>query len=627
MGEIEDLLRLRRDLLEEIDRRIAEDHTKAVALLFTDIVGSTGFYERMGDIAGRQMLQVHNDLLFPIIESFGGRIIKTIGDSIMAGFEEAARAVQCTVAMQEAIQSHNRKAPAELRFAVRMGVHCGLAMVEEKDLFGDVVNTAARVESRADGGEILVSGAVKQKVGDPGIPFILLGSEEIRGKKEKVEFYAVNWQGLTESEILESWKARTRGREAEPSGQAGKPSATGAQAAKPAGARIRGRLDPRKELEALPTLPSRGNPYLNRVMIPHPGMFYGRKALVKRVMSRVSAERPQSVSLVGERRIGKSSLLNYLRQPATRLELLENPELCIPLFIDFQQTRALDEDRFIALIFSEAQRRFGDAIDCGAPALGQGGPGAGAGPRRLGTNAALDAVAPAGQDEMLAFCQAVADAGMRLAFLFDEFECVTKNEKIGPEFYSFLRSLANNYPVCFITASGRGLKDLCVSKEISDSPFFNIFTVAHVGLFSREDAVELVGKPSEAHGIPLAPLADDIIGMGGLYPFFLQIACSAWFEYLEGEGRRAEECAGKPAPREVLETFREETRPHFEFILQSASREEAEILRSVSKGDADPSLPAAADLERKGYLTRKGDRLAPFSAGFAAFLDSAGNGL
>ena len=152
---------------------------------------------------------------------------------------------------------------------------------------------------------------------------------------------------------------------------------------------------------------------------------------------------------------------------------------------------------------------------------------------------------------MRLLCEAVASRGLRLVFLFDEFECVTKNGRIGPEHYSFLRSLANNFPVSFVTASGRDLKDMCVTHEISDSPFFNIFSVQHVGLFQRQEAEELIRTPSEARGIPLAPLSDAILEMGGLYPFFLQMACAAWFDSLEAEGAKAEEFAGKQIPRDV----------------------------------------------------------------------------
>ena len=76
MAGIEDLLRKRQETLNEIDKEILQSHTKEVTLLFTDIVGSTSFYERWGDITGRQMVQAHNDLLFPIIKNTGEILLK-----------------------------------------------------------------------------------------------------------------------------------------------------------------------------------------------------------------------------------------------------------------------------------------------------------------------------------------------------------------------------------------------------------------------------------------------------------------------------------------------------------------------------------------------------------------------
>ncbi len=580
MPGIEELLRRRAEMLEEIDREILADHTKPLTLLFTDIVGSTQYYERLGDIAGRQMVQAHNDLLFPLIEGEGGRIIKTIGDSIMASFDDPARAVRCAIRMQEAIHAHNAAASAAHVFHVRMGLHHGRAVVDERDLFGDMVNTAARVEARAEGDEILVSGAVQEMLAGSGIPLVFLGEESVKGKEEKVCFHLVNWQARAEEEVRKGWESRRQ------------QVAAGGLEAK--GVRILRRPDPARELEGQKAPAGRGNPYLNRVMIPRPDMFFGREALVRRIMGRLSSETTQSISLVGERRIGKSSLLNYLRAARTRASQLAQPDSCLFLLIDFQQARSLDQEQFFSAVFAEARRQLGGIVELGAHANDEG---------------------------MRLLCEAVSAAGLKLVFLFDEFECVTKNERLRPDFYSFLRSLANTWSVGFITASGRDLKDMCASHEISDSPFFNIFSVLRVGLLGKEEALALIVGPSAARGIPLAPVAETILEQGGLYPFFLQIACSAWFEYLETERKAAADLAGKPAPREIAEAFREEARPHFEFILENlANEEKAALAACLRDGRVDAEAPGASPLEKKGYLARSEGGLIPFSGEFARFL-------
>jgi class 3 adenylate cyclase len=588
MPGIEDLLRRRSELLEEIDREILKSHTRDVTLLFTDIVGSTRFYERHGDIAGRQMVQAHNDLLFPIIAAHAGRVIKTIGDSIMAVFDDPVQAVTCAVAMQRAIETHDASASEAMRFQVRMGLHHGTAVVDERDVFGDVVNTAARVESRADGAQIIISGIVKARATACGVPLVFLGTEKVKGRDQPVELFLVDWNSRGEQAVLADWRGR----------QAGAPGAeAGAVAGAPAGpppprVTLGPAPDLRAETERLAPLPDRGNPYLNRVMIPHPGMFVGRRALVRRIMGRLSGSRPQSLSIVGERRIGKSSLLNFLRSPVGRAMGLQAPESCLFVLADFQQARAIAPEKVLSLIFRELRRQAGMTIE-----------------------------GEEDYDALRRVADAVAERSFRLVLLLDEFETVTRNAAVGPDFYSFLRSLANSLPLSFICASGRNLKDLCATREISDSPFFNIFSIVHLGPLEQADAEALVRDPSTARGVPLAPVLANIMAMGGRLPFFLQIACSAWFEYLEGEGKAADDLAGKSTPAAVTDMFREEAYPHFEYVVETLPEAELQVLRASAAGTPPgPEDPGAQALERKGYLETREGKHVPFSEEFARFV-------
>ncbi len=587
MAELEDLLRKRKEILEEIDREISDTYAKPVTLLFTDIVGSTEFFETAGDIAGRQMIQTHNDLLFPIIQTHSGRIIKTIGDSIMASFADPYQGVKCSVLMQEALMRFNSQRQDRERIRVRMGLHYGEAVMEEQDLFGDMVNTAARVEAKADGEEILISGNLKEQVENAELPLVFLGSERVKGKKQKIDFFLVNWNGREEAELVSSWKNRLQA----PSSLAG-PAGIEAPAVQKQRVVLKGNLDLSKAAKAIQEPKQKGNPYLNRVMIPHPSMFFGRITTVKRIFSRICAQRPQSISIVGERRIGKSSLLNFLYNPQTRLQLMEDSERYICLFIDFQQLRSIDEAQFLELIYAELKKNLQHRIEIELPA---------------------------DYDGMRFLCEHITQADYKLVLLFDEFESVTKNERTGAQFYSFLRSLANNYSVAFITASGRNLKDMCVTHEIADSPFFNIFSLLHLGLFRTSEAEQLIKEPSRTAGIPLEPVSKHILSSGGLYPFFLQIACSAWFEFLEAEGLHAEEFRDRNTPQEVLDIFREEAEPHFEFVLETLPKEEAQALKQVLQ--AKKPAPAAAEaLERKGYIQSvQGDDFQAFSEEFHRF--------
>jgi len=74
---IESILRDR----EKLDAQLKEKFSRIVTVMFTDIKGSTSFFETYGDIEGRLMVQKHNEMLFPCVEENGGRVIKTIGDA------------------------------------------------------------------------------------------------------------------------------------------------------------------------------------------------------------------------------------------------------------------------------------------------------------------------------------------------------------------------------------------------------------------------------------------------------------------------------------------------------------------------------------------------------------------
>ncbi|MBN2535076.1 MAG: adenylate/guanylate cyclase domain-containing protein [Spirochaetales bacterium] len=596
MGNIEDLLKKRKEILKQkdeeiqnLDEEIKNVCTKPVTLLFTDIVGSTKYFETMGDIEGRYMIETHNNLLFPIITSFDGTIIKTIGDSIMASFNDPVKGVQCAIKMQKELKKHNNKRKPGERINVRMGLHYGEAVVDDKDLFGDMVNTSARVEARANGEEILISSSLKEKIEEHYFPLIFLGSEFVKGKKGKIDFYLVNWDNKPEEEIKASWKQRIEKQKTE------KPEKDWTTNLKKQKVVIRITTDLGKLADEMKPPGKKGNPYLNRVMIPHPDMFFGRRGIVKRIMGRISAESPQSVSIVGERRIGKSSLLKYLNFPGTRLEYLDEPGRYLFLFIDFQQLRTIDENQFIGILFTELAKQPGYEVEISCEK---------------------------NHDGILFLCEQIVKDGYKFILFFDEFESVTKNEKIEPDFYSFFRSLANNYPLAFITASGKNLKDMCVSHEISDSPFFNIFAVHYLNLFNRNEAGSLITIPSEERGVPLEPLAGRILETGGLYPFFLQMCCSAWFDFLETEECPASDFTDSPTPREVLTMFREESYPHFEYVCETLGKKELGILKNCVQGNkVDAESYPAEILERKGYVMRDSDEtLKLFSKEFEIFV-------
>src|SRR5215471_14059290 len=111
-----------------------------------------------GDEVGTlRTLNRYRAIIDPLIASHRGRIFNTAGDSVLADFASAVDAVQCAVAVQEAIAKANADRPAGEQMRFRIGIHVGDIMVQGDNLFGDAVNAAARLEALAEPGGICIS--------------------------------------------------------------------------------------------------------------------------------------------------------------------------------------------------------------------------------------------------------------------------------------------------------------------------------------------------------------------------------------------------------------------------------------------------------------------------------------
>ena len=134
-----------------------------IALLFTDIRGSTALYQRIGDLNAFQLVQQHFDLLRETTVRHGGAIVKTIGDAVMAAYPDAALAVAAALDMRSAIERFNEDQP-ERPVLLKIGIHHGAAIAvtlnDELDYFGQTVNIASRVQEMADAAEIWITEAV-----------------------------------------------------------------------------------------------------------------------------------------------------------------------------------------------------------------------------------------------------------------------------------------------------------------------------------------------------------------------------------------------------------------------------------------------------------------------------------
>jgi class 3 adenylate cyclase len=179
-----------------------------VTILFSDIQGSTSYFEKRGDVAGMAMVQRHHDLLFPSIEGQGGRVVKTIGDAIMARFDNPVDAVKAAVAMQRALDRDRKTCTPEEQIHIRVGVHTGLGLVKDNDVYGDVVNAASRVEHQAQPDQILITDVLRDAACAAGFQCVNFGKADMHGKEEPIDVYALAWSDEAAGELLAAVQAR-----------------------------------------------------------------------------------------------------------------------------------------------------------------------------------------------------------------------------------------------------------------------------------------------------------------------------------------------------------------------------------------------------------------------------------
>jgi class 3 adenylate cyclase len=163
-------------------------------LMFTDIVGSTALAQELGDDEMYRLLRIHDRITREQIERHGGRDVKHTGDGFLACFVSTTAGVACAQSLQRAFAEHREKHPAD-RLHISIGMSAGepISGGEGNDLYGSVVNLAARVCARAGRDEIQAAQVVKDLCLGKSFRFESAGTAELKGFPEPVPLYRVVW--------------------------------------------------------------------------------------------------------------------------------------------------------------------------------------------------------------------------------------------------------------------------------------------------------------------------------------------------------------------------------------------------------------------------------------------------
>lgn len=160
--------------------------------MFVDVEGSTKLYEKHGDQQAQQIIERCLDIVSQVIKDSNGSIIKYIGDEVMSRFDDEDTAVEAACRIQETLET----VPASEQLpAVRIGLHYGMTIEKEGDIFGDAVNVAARVTSIARGKQIITTQDTVVNLSPKHVGMTReFDKTAIKGKEGEVTIYEVLWQ-------------------------------------------------------------------------------------------------------------------------------------------------------------------------------------------------------------------------------------------------------------------------------------------------------------------------------------------------------------------------------------------------------------------------------------------------
>jgi hypothetical protein len=278
-------------------------------------------------------------------------------------------------------------------------------------------------------------------------------------------------------------------------------------------------------------------------------------------MAMLSGPQLQSLMLLGLRRAGKTSLMNYVTHPRVLASMLPRPEDHIVAYVNLEADVRTPADFYKLIV-----RRMLESAQQ-LPSLYS----------TLLANQAPD-------DYKLSTVERLLEAlNRRTTILLDEFEALTSSPAFGTEFFNGLRSLVARYPFAWITASYRNLYQLGSEIKVESSPFFNIFNQSiYIGAMDGDEAQQLIHEPAQRSGRPFTP--DDaawIESVAGGLPCFMQKAA----ELLYDARKRLDE--NQVAAREfAARLFTQWTVYHYHHYWKHFNPDEREALIQVASGQA-----------------------------------------
>jgi len=335
-----------------------------------------------------------------------------------------------------------------------------------------------------------------------------------------------------------------------------------------------------------------GNPFYNRGPIGEPSFFFDRQTEVGRALDLL--RRGQSLSVVGQRRIGKTSFLHHISHPETLVRHGLRPEDFLFALVDCQELASRPQNEHYARIV--------EAIEDRLPAKG---------PASLSE---LVGARFAGYETLRQIVRRLHRVDVQVVVMFDEFEYMTLNADLDKSFFPSLRSLTAMHNVAFITTTRVPLVRLRYARATDvGSPFFNYFFPTQLGLFELESCRNMVQTLVKRGEVELdEAVVNWIVQVGGNHPFLTQVAGYwAWELWCEKGGL-------EPRDIERLQSaVYEDMESHFLYCWHHLTQKEQEVLVSLP---SESRTPAVERLIQLGLVVEESGCCRPFSPLFAVFV-------
>ncbi len=172
-------------------------------VVFTDLFGSTSVFEALGNAKATQAVTQVTTWIGKVIEGHGGRVVKMLGDGVLALFNDNPSAIDAVVELQRKHQKRMTQIAPSNRMPIRIGVASGAVEIVAGDCYGDAVNVAARLSDLAGPSQIWTNGAALDAVNEAeGVRFRVLGPISSRGRAEPCTVYQVDWEDDAPSALL-----------------------------------------------------------------------------------------------------------------------------------------------------------------------------------------------------------------------------------------------------------------------------------------------------------------------------------------------------------------------------------------------------------------------------------------